>query len=294
MNHFRIASLSALFLFMFISQPIFAQDSLAVAVPDSTLTAADSLSGEFSAKFWVDVQTLNMRAEPSLNAQVVYRLRYGDMLQVIDENGEWRQVLTGGVEGWVHSEFLRSGFTVWVRTPSLNVRGEPGLTAPIVGRFTQNEEIQVVDKQADWLHVKRGNVNGWVYEPLVSKTEPTHSAADLGKKQDYLDAHPNLPSVIRKAIENSTFTIGMSMDQVRVSMGEPDKTEKLYPSSKGTARWVYEFDGVIYTRGASKKITSEESVVYLNFQNGYLWSWGRDFPVPEDESQQSTAGPVTN
>jgi hypothetical protein len=100
--------------------------------------------------------------------------------------------------------------------------------------------------------------------------------------------------VIRKAIENSTFTIGMSMDQVRVSMGEPDKTEKLYPSSKGTARWVYEFDGVIYTRGASKKITSEESVVYLNFQNGYLWSWGRDFPVPEDESQQSTASSTAN
>ena len=294
MNPTRFLILSAFLLFIFMSQSTVAQDSLAVSEADSSLTSVDSLSAEFSEKFWVDVQTLNMRAEPSLNAPVVYRLRYGDMLQVVDEEREWRQVLTSGVEGWVHSEFLRSGFTVWVRTPSLNVRGEPALTAPIVGRLTQNEEIQVVDKQADWLHVKRGNVNGWVYEPLVSKTEPTHSAADLGKKQDYLDSHPDLPSVIRKAIENSTFTIGMSMDQVRVSMGDPDKTEKLYPSSDGTARWIYEFDGVIYTRGASKKITSEESVVYLNFQNGYLWSWGRDFPVHEDDQDQSTASSAAN
>lgn len=293
MNVSRLFIVSTLLLYLLTSKSMLAQDSLTVSDADSSVTSTDSLSGEFSEKFWVNVQTLNMREDASLSARVVYRLRYGDMLEVVDEDGEWRQVLASGVQGWVHSDFLRTGFTVWVRTPSLNVRGEPALSAPIVGRLTQNEEIQVVDKQADWLHVKRGNVNGWVYEPLVSKTEPTHSAADLGKKQDYLDAHPNLPSVIRKAIENSTFTIGMSMDQVRVSMGDPDKTEKLYPASDGTARWIYEFDGVIYTRGASKKITSEESVVYLNFQNGYLWSWGRDFPVQEDE-QHSRAGSVAN
>ncbi|WP_457622118.1 AAA family ATPase [Persephonella sp.] len=49
---------------------------------------------------------LNMREKPSRNSDVIYLLKEGDKVEVIEERGEWVKVKKGEVTGWVKTKYL--------------------------------------------------------------------------------------------------------------------------------------------------------------------------------------------
>jgi uncharacterized protein YgiM (DUF1202 family) len=54
----------------------------------------------------VNKGTLNLRAEPSLNARVLAQIPYGTELETNTITGEWSQVTYNGKIGYVMSKFL--------------------------------------------------------------------------------------------------------------------------------------------------------------------------------------------
>ena len=51
--------------------------------------------------------TLNVRANPALNGQILLRIREGDAVEVVETKGEWARVRFD--VGWVQTKFLKGG-----------------------------------------------------------------------------------------------------------------------------------------------------------------------------------------
>lgn len=66
----------------------------------------------------VTAHVLNVRKGPGTSNPEIFRLRQGDVVDVLAESGEWKAVRTARGEGWVHGRYLlpvedaAEGFTV--------------------------------------------------------------------------------------------------------------------------------------------------------------------------------------
>ena len=56
----------------------------------------------------VQVRTGPLRATPSFLGKIVATLNYADTVQVLQEQGEWREVSAAGRQGWIHQSALSS------------------------------------------------------------------------------------------------------------------------------------------------------------------------------------------
>jgi len=69
---------------------------------------AEDVSGEdeleLETKVVVNVETLRLRSGPSTDYEILDRLRYGTILEVVGEKDEWLQVTRK--EGWVHGDYV--------------------------------------------------------------------------------------------------------------------------------------------------------------------------------------------
>ncbi|MEQ8307993.1 MAG: N-acetylmuramoyl-L-alanine amidase [Hoeflea sp.] len=57
-------------------------------------------------EYTVDVSSLNVRAGPGTNWQVIGGVRRGDKVQSVEEKGGWVRIIEGDMEGWVSSRYL--------------------------------------------------------------------------------------------------------------------------------------------------------------------------------------------
>ncbi len=125
------------------------------------VAAQDAATSAFSAGQTVQVNadSLNMRADASVDAEIVTTLQNGTWATVVDgpvDGGDysWYQVEYDDDTGWVAAEFLvdsasagslATGSTVIVNTESLNLRSGSGSTSEVVEILAASAEGQVVE-----------------------------------------------------------------------------------------------------------------------------------------------------
>jgi N-acetylmuramoyl-L-alanine amidase len=129
----------------------------------------------------VNAESLNMRADASIDAEIVTTLLNGTWATVIDgpvTGGDysWYQVEYDDFTGYVAAEFLADaataaplavGSTVIVNTPSLNLRSAAGSDSEVIEILEASAEGQVlagpetVDDMV-WYQVDFAGTQGWV------------------------------------------------------------------------------------------------------------------------------------
>ncbi|OEH91500.1 SH3 domain-containing protein [Bacillus solimangrovi] len=131
----------------------------------------------------VNVDSLNIRKQPSTTSEIVGKVTINDILAVNEKQDEWYE-LVGDQKGWINASFvsetneqtaLSTEKKQVVTATILNVRKEPSLDSPIIGKFIESEQVSVLVEQDKWSKVKTENGTGWVYnEYLVdlSSIEP--------------------------------------------------------------------------------------------------------------------------
>ena len=108
---------------------------------------------------------LNMRAEPSLSAQVLRQYPTGTWMTVLEDMGEWSKVRVNGLEGYVMSKYLSdtsSDSTLYVRTNTgrgLNLRDLPSLEGNIIA--STDSTILATAPSGDTVVVLADAGNGW-------------------------------------------------------------------------------------------------------------------------------------
>ncbi len=166
----------------------------------------------------VNVARLNVRAAPSISAQIVGRLNQGAVVQIrsISDDGRWYQVTTSdGLSGWLSAIYLSTttaatipvtainavqpattqsaaspaqsfpeGAAVATTTPArMNVRSGPGTNYPVVASAPAGSRYEIIglNPARDWYQIRVSN-----------RQEPAWIFADLTTLSGSLDNVPQL------------------------------------------------------------------------------------------------------
>lgn len=85
----------------------------------------------------------------------------------------------------------------------------------------------------------------WVLTPHPDTVKTFVTAETLSKARAYLQQHPELPAVVRHAIEAHEVWLGMSVEEVRLSIGPPTGEEPLEDGGRAliyaSEGWVFRF-----------------------------------------------------
>ncbi|MED5042491.1 N-acetylmuramoyl-L-alanine amidase [Geobacillus stearothermophilus] len=149
----------------------------------------------------VQEDRLRLRQEPSRDGRIIGHLAQGETVLVIGEEGGWKQVVTEDAIGWAAASYLApaearsiSQQTGTVAADSLNVRAEPSLHAPRIGRLVRGEEVDIVEKKPRWYKIASSTgLGGWVSSAYV---QVKGGQANEKEAEVLQSAGRSLPSII--------------------------------------------------------------------------------------------------
>ena len=115
------------------------------------------------------------------------KIYHGAVAQILDkagEDGEWFQIISGNVEGYIKAEYFLYGenaaaviddyvtrYAV-VAADRLNVREAPDLGAKRIGYIDNGERLQMLEDQGEWLKVQyTEGISGYVASEYVTVME---------------------------------------------------------------------------------------------------------------------------
>lgn len=116
---------------------------------------------------------LNIREEPSMEGSIIGMI-YGDgACQVLETEGEWSHIISGGVDGYINNQYLLTGdeavekarglvkLRAVLLSDNVNIRSAPELDpANLVGQALKDERYVVVDQDTEgWVHVEEGYIS---------------------------------------------------------------------------------------------------------------------------------------
>lgn len=132
--------------------------------------------------------SLNMRSGPSTSTSVITQLANGARVAIIGQDDVWYKVASGGVVGYVHSDYVEAQAVMnieaggaKVTTAVLNMRSEPNTSSSIVTRLTEGTVANITGINSGWFKVTSGSYTGYVHpdyiEVVASSTSSRNTAS---------------------------------------------------------------------------------------------------------------------
>lgn len=130
---------------------------------------------------------VNVRSLPGTDGEVVGTLvnnAVAEIQTIAGENGDWFQIVSGNVTGYIKSEYVLFGeaadaiLNQSVRTyatiiaDQLNVRKEASSSAQKNGYLQAGEQVLVLEDLGEWLHIRyTDTINGYIAKEYTEFTE---------------------------------------------------------------------------------------------------------------------------
>ena len=115
---------------------------------------------------------LNMRENPDTSADIIGKLMGGSACEIVDDSMEgWYLVSSGGIQGYISSEFVATGEAARteafelvkemavITADKLNVRSEPNPDAQVVEQVLKNERYSILGQQDGWVQIGSGYIS---------------------------------------------------------------------------------------------------------------------------------------
>ncbi len=116
---------------------------------------------------------LNIRESASTDADIIGKLLGDSACEITDDSIEgWYQIESGGISGYISSEFVLTGDEARkkalelvekraiITADSLNIRKEPNTDSEVVGQALKNERYTVEDESDDgWIKIPSGYIS---------------------------------------------------------------------------------------------------------------------------------------
>ena len=143
----------------------------------------------YSKPFIVTANLLNVRLEPNTSAPVVATIVKNGAGEVLGttEGGDWTRISSGGVEGYVASEFVVTGEEaeklaeenctegIRITKDAVNVRAKADADAGVLLSAEAGEVYQTLGTENEFYHVSVGGQDGFVH---ISCAEPVYFLAE--------------------------------------------------------------------------------------------------------------------
>ena len=148
---------------------VFSADTL-VAGEDGITTVSEEES-EYADFAIANVKSyVNIRTQPNTKGSIVGKIYSGAVAQILSvvegEDGDWFQIVSGDVEGYIKAEFFLYGDAAvaviddyvtryaTVIASRLNVRKEPDIEASRIGYIDNGERVKILENLGEWLKVQ--------------------------------------------------------------------------------------------------------------------------------------------
>lgn len=191
---------------------------------------------------------VNVRSTPSEDGEVVGKLYNNSAATVLATEGDWYQIHSGNVEGYIKAEFLVVGNAdlakavgtrvAKVNTQTLNVRVDASTDSGILGQVPDGEELTVVDEIDGWTKVSIEEGDGWVANEFVETS--THYTTAESKEEE--EARLKKEEEERKAAEEAARKASEKSSQKSNSSSSNSGSSRSYnPPSGGNGQAVADY-----------------------------------------------------
>jgi len=157
---------------------------LALSASVITILAISSSVSAASEKVGVVTGTVvNFRKEPNLSSKILFKLKEGTKVTVIDSKGDWYRVVYNDAYGWMHGDWLKvsekSIATGIVTGTVVNVRSKPNTSSEVLAQYKKGTKVEIFEKSGNWYRVSIGEDRyGWMSADWVKETVSRGSQAD--------------------------------------------------------------------------------------------------------------------
>lgn len=139
----------------------------------------------------VSKANLNVREKPTTDSAVVGKMTRHNACEIIGVEGEWTQIVSGNVKGYVMSKYLLTGAKAFavakeevttyatVNTTTLRVREEPSTESDIIILVGNGEDLVVLEEVGEWYKIEIDDEEGYVYGKYVTLSQKLQTAMTI-------------------------------------------------------------------------------------------------------------------
>lgn len=242
----------------------------------SWLTASSaSDKNATNTKIVSQVNSLNVRSNPSIGAAVMGKMNAGDEAIMITTQSDWVQINLNGMIGWVHADYISKIGTAeqnpnsqtvqkqtadifTVAVDALNVRKKDDLSSKKMNVIYKNETYPVKEIKGNWVRITINNdKEGWVYsfhgtlssnskKQTATGSPSTNSVTILTNGTNIRASATTSSNIVMRANAGEQFTVNNEVN---------DWYELALPNGKTAfiAKWVVSTSGDKAASPAVKK-----------------------------------------
>ncbi len=131
--------------------------------------------------------TLNVRAIPTKNGEIVGKLKKNDIVSIFSNKNGWCQLKFNGEHAYVSAKYVAELKGI-ITAGTLNVRDKPGKDGAVVGKLKRDDKIGIIQQLSGWYNIRYKNQSAFV----SSKYVKTVIDGDSPNKQTFLKDNKNL------------------------------------------------------------------------------------------------------
>ena len=116
---------------------------------------------------------VNIRETPDMKGNIIGKVSGDGACEVLGEEGEWSHITSGGIEGYISSQYLVTGeeakelakslvkkrAIIMTENDNLNIRSGPSKDAEIVGQALPAERYEVLSEADRWVEINSGYIS---------------------------------------------------------------------------------------------------------------------------------------
>lgn len=116
---------------------------------------------------------VNIRETPDMKGNIIGKVLGDGACEVLGEEGEWSHITSGGIEGYISSQYLVTGeeakelakslvkkrAIIMTENDNLNIRSGPSKDAEIVGQALPAERYEVLSEADGWVEINSGYIS---------------------------------------------------------------------------------------------------------------------------------------
>lgn len=127
---------------------------------------------------------LNVRETPGSGGKIIGKLQQNSVCEILEEDGEWDHITSGGIEGYIHNQYVVTGDAAKeaarayvvkravIKADKLNIRDQPNTEgSQVVGQALQNERYEVLGEADGWVQIDSGYVSAEFVEVKYALNE---------------------------------------------------------------------------------------------------------------------------
>jgi uncharacterized protein YgiM (DUF1202 family) len=238
------------------------------------LSAAD---GPFPFQAEVLESGVNIRADATVNSQIIAKANKGDKVTALATSYDWYKVtLPKDAAAFIKADLViqLDGRTLQVEKDRVNIRSSPDESSPIIGKAKRNELVYYRGRSSGWYRIEpTGQCTGWIHKKFVKKAEPAPvEPTPLPEQPAPAEQAAPVPApelqTIQASLSPTHLQILQAPSEIKLPALPKNDVSPAAPAPTAdgeliTLQGIVRFYGMVFKRPAAHKLVTKENKIFL-------------------------------